>query len=542
MRLTHGLILLATGILAVPVGAQQEIAIGPPVTRHGLEVTPVYLEAVPQDDYWGGPPPEEADIHLEADILALPGTPGGFAPGTFVPYLTVQYHLEHLDTGAVQTGLLWQMVATDGPHYGVNVHLPGEGRYRLRLLIEPPSSGGLSRHLDEATGVSEWWDPFEAVWEFTYPAAQIAGEGGWAAGLNRAERGVQVALEAARLGEFDRAYREAVEAYLGGYEGLEFQVVARAPELHRRIESRFAEFRWALRAEDAQRVEAVAGGLREDLSAVRSELSGRPHGWTVFGSSLLIILREGTEALLILGLIAAVFRSAGQRRGYRWVMTGAGIGVLASLVTAYLFAAVFRVAGGAQEVLEGGVMLLAAAVLFSVSHWLVARFQTARWKAFVQDQLTEAMGSGRLIGLGAVGFVVVYREGFETVLFYRALLATLEGTEGMALVGLLAGAVGLVGLYLLIVHFGVRLPLRPFFLGTSGFLYLLAFTFIGRGLRVFQQVGLIPETPLAWPRLELIGVYPTAETLAGQGVLLLAVVAGLAFLLRRTERVPARGG
>jgi len=155
-------------LLVAPVSAE-EFPIGEPITKHGMEIAAVYIDpAVSQDEYWGGVPREEgAVIHLEADIHATKGNKYGFGAGEWIPYLTVFYRLGNLKTDEEQKGLLWQMVAKDGPHYGRNIKLR-PGKYKLVYTIENPSTGGLARHTDNETGVPEWWDAFSLEYTFEY--------------------------------------------------------------------------------------------------------------------------------------------------------------------------------------------------------------------------------------------------------------------------------------------------------------------------------------------------------------------------------------
>lgn len=150
-----------------------EFEIGKPIKKHGMEIAAVYIEpAVTQDNYWGGISSKEgANIHLEADIHATKDNRYGFRAGDWIPYLTVGYNLRNVETGEERKGPLWQMVATDGPHYGVNLKLK-PGRYTLVYTIHPPSTGGLARHTDKETGVPEWWDPFRVEYTFDYPGSK----------------------------------------------------------------------------------------------------------------------------------------------------------------------------------------------------------------------------------------------------------------------------------------------------------------------------------------------------------------------------------
>ncbi|MFQ5684707.1 MAG: iron transporter [Candidatus Binatia bacterium] len=167
--LLHGLMGLVMVSSFCVTASAEEFPIGEPLEKHGMEIAAVYVEpAVSQDEYWGGVPREEgAVIHLEADIHATKDNKHGFGAGEWIPYLTVQYRLRHLKTGEEQRGLLWQMVAKDGPHYGRNIKLR-PGKYKLVYTIENPSTGGLARHTDKETGVPEWWDAFSLGYTFEY--------------------------------------------------------------------------------------------------------------------------------------------------------------------------------------------------------------------------------------------------------------------------------------------------------------------------------------------------------------------------------------
>ena len=213
-----------------------------------------------------------------------------------------------------------------------------------------------------------------------------------------------------------------------------------------------------------------------------------------------------------------------------------GAAVVLSLVTAVLLETVFLLSPAQQEVLEGITMLLAVGVLFYVSYWLLTKIEVQKWTTFVRNQVNHAVSGGSAFALASAAFLAVYREGFETVLFYKALLVS--GGAGSALpvfAGLLAGVVGLTGIYVAINKYGVRLPLRPFFAVTSAFLYYTAFVFAGKGVAELQAGGVVGTTYLSgWPRFPVIGVYPTLETVLAQGVLvLLAVVALVVTFVRR---------
>jgi high-affinity iron transporter len=243
---------------------------------------------------------------------------------------------------------------------------------------------------------------------------------------------------------------------------------------------------------------------------------------SAFLQSLIIIGREGLEVVLILGAMLAILRKLDPGRSVGALWWGAGIGVAASLVTAALVQLVFR-SSRHVELLEGLTLLLASAVLVFVGHWLLAKADVVRWKRYLEKRLRGGVGAGSSLALGLVSFLAVYREGVETVLFYRALLST-EATAGAAvLAGLALGLVGLGVVGYAIYRFGVRIPLRPFFTGTSALLLLLAFIFAGKGVHELQEAGVAGESFLPILRFSALGLYPTLETLLAQAVVLCAI-------------------
>lgn len=143
-----------------------EVEIGEPFVRHGMEIAAVYLQAVTMDPTHASHMP--ADIHLEADVSATKDYTHGFDEGAWVPYLGVGYEITKKGSNWSTRGDFVPMVANDGTHYGANVKLDGPGKYHLRYRITPPSANGFYRHTDKETGVVAWWQPFDLEWDFTY--------------------------------------------------------------------------------------------------------------------------------------------------------------------------------------------------------------------------------------------------------------------------------------------------------------------------------------------------------------------------------------
>lgn len=343
---------------------------------------------------------------------------------------------------------------------------------------------------------------------------------------------VSAALLAAEAGDRDAAGREAIGAYMA-FEALESMIGARSPARLREVEARFAE----LRADIATAgVVPERGPLDAALAAAASTLASSPSAWGAAVQSFVIILREGFEAILIIGAIMAFLLKTGREENRGAVRLGVAMALVASLAAGILLEALFAAVPARREILEGVTMLVAVGVLFSVSYWLVSKLQHGRWEKYLREKMTSAVGAGSQLALASVAFLAVFREGVETVLFYKA-LGTMAAGQGMPIVlGFLAGTLALGVVYVGYTKLGVRIPMRPFFAMTSAVLYFMAVVFAGAGVSELQEAGVVGLTPVAGvPTAPALGVHPTVETLAAQGVLVALFVGALfvTFLLPR---------
>lgn len=243
----------------------------------------------------------------------------------------------------------------------------------------------------------------------------------------------------------------------------------------------------------------------------------------------LILLREGLEAILVLAALAALLRRmAPTRIGALWA--GAGLGLLASLLTAAAYAA-WR--GGAHDdTVEGVTCLVAAGLMLWTGGFLWRRADPRAWAETLQRQAHAALQAESVpVALGLIGFLAVFREGAETALFLAALGA--EGSVAGLLAGLAAGAVGLGLLWHMLIRAAVRLPLRPLFRATSLFLLFMAVRLVAAGMQEFQEQALLSFSPDNLPELaEAIGFSPSWEGLVAQ----LLVLAGVALVLAWPRR------
>jgi high-affinity iron transporter len=320
----------------------------------------------------------------------------------------------------------------------------------------------------------------------------------------------------------------ALDAYMT-FEQVEREVRGKDPGLAAELEADFA----ALRATATQGAGAALDGARARLIAgldrAGTLLGERLSPVNLFVQSFVIMLREGLEAILIVGALMTFLAKMGAADRRRHVNAGVLAAIAASLLTALALETVFHLSPAHQEALEGLTMVVATAVLFYVSYWLLSKMEVVKWSHFVKSKVHDAVTSGSALALASAAFLAVYREGFETVLFYKALIISAGPTAALAPIagGMLLGALILVGIYIAVNRFGIRLPLKPFFAVTSGFLYYMAFVFAGAGIAELQEGGFVPMTPVPWaPRIPALGIHPTVETLVAQCVLIaLALVA-----------------
>jgi high-affinity iron transporter len=371
-----------------------------------------------------------------------------------------------------------------------------------------------------------------------------------AAATARVFAGVRSQLDSAdrlaRAGRSSEASTAAFNAYMT-FEQVERSVRAKNPDLATSLENRFAALRTRAAGGAAPgELDGIRAGLAADLENAERVLGETLSPFNLFLQSFVILVREGLEAILVLGALMTFLVKTGAAHRKRDLHVGVGAAIAASLLTAFALETVFRLSPAKREALEGLTMVVATVVLFYVSYWLLSKMEVAKWNRFVRGKVQDAVTSGSALALASAAFLAVYREGFETVLFYKALfVAGGSGSSTVAvLAGIALGSVVMVIVYLAINRFGVRLPLKPFFGVTSAFLYYMAFVFAGKGIAELQEGQLVPTTIVSWaPRIPSLGIYPTAESLLAQSALLVLLVAALVWTFviepRRLPGAPA---
>jgi high-affinity iron transporter len=351
---------------------------------------------------------------------------------------------------------------------------------------------------------------------------------------------LEQSLTALRNGRLNDASDRAFDAYLA-FEPIESRARARDPGVVASMEKLYNDFKGAVRANDLRAAEQARDALESNMPKVVQLTRPTGSASEAFLQSLLIILREGFEAILVIGAVVAFLLKTGHRERLKSIWMGIGLGLVASGVTAIVLRTVLLAIPASQDIIEGLTMLVAVGVLFSVSYWLISRVEAAKWQQFIREKVNNALEHGGGRALAFVAFLAVYREGAETALFYQALFN--EGAHVVLPItlGIIVGFAALAIIFTLFYRFGVRIPLRPFFSVTSVLLYYMAFVFMGTGVRELQEGNAVPITLIrGFPTIEAIGLYPTWETVTAQMLLLALFVFAVAktFWPKRSVSLP----
>lgn len=349
--------------------------------------------------------------------------------------------------------------------------------------------------------------------------------------LDIARAGIRESVELYQLGDRAGARQAAVTAYLEGFELVEAPLQNVSVTQMRAIESAMMSYRALL--DVAQQDDAVVQAADElivMLDDADRALAGDTLSPSVaFTSSLIILLREGLEAILVVAAMAAFLIKTGRRDAMRWLHAGWVLAVGAGVATWGVSTWLFAISGATREITEGFTALIAAGILFYVGFWMHSRANAQKWNEYIKTQMSAAISKGALWSFAIVSFLAVYREIFETILFYQALWAQVDISAHNAVVsGALSAVVLLVLVTVAINRFGMRLPLAQFFTITAYLMITLAFVFAGKGVAALQEAGRLPMDPVSFPRIELLGIYPNLQGLLLQ---LAVVVCAVGMLL-----------
>lgn len=358
------------------------------------------------------------------------------------------------------------------------------------------------------------------------------------AGLKLARQQLQASLAALKAGDRSAATRLALSAYLDGFEPVEPALEARDKQLLVDVERTMQLYRAAVGDGQADAAADRARELDALFARVETQLdAGRADATTSFVGALTILLREGVEALLIVIAMVAFLRKAEQPAALRYVHGGWIAALAAGGLTWWVATYVVSISGASREVTEGVSSLFAAVVLLSVGLWMHQKSSAGRWQAYLKGQLSAALTQRSAWALFALSFIAVYREVFETVLFFSALAA--DGHGSALLAGLATGLVLLAVIAYIFLRTSARMPIGKFFSISSILVATLAVVLVGKGVAGLQEAGWLAATPIEWLRMPVLGIYPTIQTNLAQMAVLLAALAGFGFNALQARKLAA---
>lgn len=361
------------------------------------------------------------------------------------------------------------------------------------------------------------------------------------ASLAEARRLVADGLAAYRKGDATGGRQAVGGAYLDVFEQYEGVLRARDPGLVVGAEEKFLALREAMSSGmPAAEVEALALALDGVLERADAMLRGGGGAGVAFVSALVVIVREGVEAaLLILLLLGLARRAAGEGQvagDARAVHAGWLVAGLLGVATWFASGPIVQLGGARRELIEGIVSLIAAAVLLATGHFVLARLDAKQRVDAIKRRLAAAgTGSGRRLALAGLAFIAVYREAFEVVLFLRAIALDGDAPPSALIGGVAAGAALLVVVVALLLRLGRRLSPGPLLATMGTLLCVLAVVLAGKGVRALQEAGVLSILPLDVPRVEWLGLFPSLQGIAAQALVLLAffLIAAVALRARR---------
>lgn len=425
--------------------------------------------------------------------------------------------------------------------YVANFAADETGRARGRTLWEAGQGRDIYGGLDKVLTLSanevraQHGEDAVALQQYLRSAPQVLAAGK-PAPLVFAVSALQQSLALYREGQRAQASQLAIQAYLEGFELAESSLQNVDPDLMLRTEREMMALRQSMQAGvPLAQVQVQAENVISLLEEARGKIESTQlsHGAT-FVSALLILLREGVEAILVVAAILAFTRRASRPEATRWVHGGWILALLLGGLTWVVSTYLIEISGADREITEGITALIAAGMLLYIGYWMHSKANSQAWQKFIGGQVGGSLAAGgTLKSLALVSFLAVYREAFETVLFLQA-LSTQAGPQGHGalLGGLGAGTLLLLGAAWLILRASVKLPIGLFFSASGLLLVVLAVVFTGQGVVALQEAGTIGATAVDFVRVPLLGIYPTVQTLMAQAAMVVLSV----LVLRRAAR------
>ncbi|MBM7641822.1 FTR1 family iron permease [Streptococcus loxodontisalivarius] len=323
------------------------------------------------------------------------------------------------------------------------------------------------------------------------------------------------------------AGQKKMKTFISNWTTFEGEVSTRSSALYSKVESQTPLIM----------AKGASAEYQEKLKSLISELEAinTDSSYSAL-DAMVILLREGVEALLIVMALVEALRYSKQKRGIKWVYGGALAGIAASGIAAALLQMLFPTvtSGTNREIIEGAVGLFAVVMLIGVGIWLHGKSNVKAWNAYMERQMNLAMSTGSFLSMFALSFLSVFREGAETILFYVGILPKISSQNLIMGIGL--AILALVIIAVLINRFSKVLPMHWLFRILTWTIYILAFKMLGVSINALQLTNILPNHVLDFvPSIDWLGIYSSLETSLAQLCYIIVIFALNVWMSRRQK-------
>ncbi|MEB7815673.1 FTR1 family iron permease [Mammaliicoccus sciuri] len=311
--------------------------------------------------------------------------------------------------------------------------------------------------------------------------------------------------------------KQALQQFIIAWPNVESEISTRNGALYTKIEQKIPQYAGQLDEDNKDDIGSQLETLNQEIKSTISKTS------YTFWDAALIILREGVEALLIIMALLTVTRKSEQTKASKWIVIGSVIGIVLSIALAFIFKAIFENLGSTRELTEGLVGIGSVILMIIVGIWLHSKSSLDSWQNFINKNMDKAMSTGSIVTFGLVAFLSVFREGAETIIFYLGIVGKISTWS--LILGIIVASVILALIAIFFNQITKWIPIHRLFFIMSLFIFILAFKILGVSIHTLQILNIVPQHTINHlPFIDLIGFYPTYETLIPQLALVILVV------------------
>lgn len=311
--------------------------------------------------------------------------------------------------------------------------------------------------------------------------------------------------------------KQALQQFIIAWPNVESEISTRNGALYTKIEQKIPQYAGQLDEDNKDDIGSQLETLNQEIKSTISKTS------YTFWDAALILLREGVEALLIIMALLTVTRKSEQTKASKWIVIGSVIGIVLSIALAFIFKAIFENLGSTRELTEGLVGIGSVILMIIVGIWLHSKSSLDSWQNFINKNMDKAMSTGSIVTFGLVAFLSVFREGAETIIFYLGIVGKISTWS--LILGIIVASVILALIAIFFNQITKWIPIHRLFFIMSLFIFILAFKISGVSIHTLQILNIVPQHTINHlPFIDLIGFYPTYETLIPQLALVILVV------------------